>query len=100
MAERHRIEFPGTEFSALELETETELALTLSVINSPILFGCRSGICGTCLVEVEAMKGELRPPEKEEMEALSIYAPDNPKARLACQFQLTADVQMQKIDPL
>jgi ferredoxin len=100
MADRHRIAFPGTDFPALELERETELALVLSVVNSPILFGCRSGICGTCLVEVETLNGKIRPPGEDEKEALSIYAPGNPKARLACQFPLTADVNMRKIDPV
>lgn len=66
----------------------------LTVENSPVLFGCRTGICGTCLVSVEAIRGELAPPSKEEAELLSLMAPGDAKARLACQLRPTADVRI------
>jgi ferredoxin len=70
----------------------------LNVANSPLLFGCRTGICGTCLIEVEAQEnGELPRPSADEMELLELIAPDNPRARLACQIELCADIRIRYI---
>ncbi len=63
--------------------------------NSPVLFGCRTGICGTCLVEVI---GEIPPPQPEEQEMLDTLAPKNANARLACQLELTTNVEIRKIE--
>ena len=95
----HRVEFPGTAFQAVDLPDLASLPLHLTVQNSPVLFGCRSGLCGTCLIEVESLATEpIALPDAEEMEALDIYAPGNSKARLACQLVLTADVRVWKIE--
>ncbi|MGB6295766.1 MAG: 2Fe-2S iron-sulfur cluster-binding protein [Rivularia sp. (in: cyanobacteria)] len=85
------IQFSQTEYSPIELESNSNLAEYLTVENSPILFGCRTGICGTCIVAVE---GDIPPPSSEEKELLEILAPENPKARLACQIELTNDIKI------
>lgn len=96
---KRRIEFPGTFFSPVELPDLASLPLNLTVLNSPVLFGCRSGLCGTCLVEVEPINSDtLEPPEPQEVEALDLYAPGNPKARLACQLTLSIDIRIWKIE--
>lgn len=95
----HRIEFPGTAFPPVEVPDLACLPLHLTVLNSPVLFGCRSGLCGTCLIEVKPMcAGTLDPPGIAEHEALEIYAPGNPHARLACQLALSVDVHIRKIE--
>ena len=95
---KHRIEFPGTAFAAVDLPELASLPLHLTVQNSPVLFGCRSGLCGTCLIEVEPLGVEgVEPPDADEAEALEIYAPGNPRARLACQLVLSAAVRIRKI---
>lgn len=83
------ISFPNGNFSALVLPVNAKLAEHLTVENSPILFGCRTGLCGTCLVKAT---GEIPPPKAEERELLEILAPDDSHARLACQIELTADI--------
>ena len=83
------ISFPKTNFPSLSLNFHDPLAEYLTVKNSPILFGCRTGLCGTCLVKVV---GEIPPPKAEEMELLEILAPHDPQARLACQIELTGDM--------
>jgi ferredoxin len=94
----HRVEFPGTGFPPADLPDLASLPLHLTSLNSPLLFGCRSGLCGTCLIEVEPVSAEaLEPPDAAEREALDIYAPGNARARLACQVALTADVRIRKI---
>jgi ferredoxin len=92
----HRVEFPGTRFAPVELPDRASLSLNLTVRNSPLLFGCRSGLCGTCLIAVEADE-PLPAPDSAEAEALAIYAPDNPAARLACQLVLSTGVRIRKL---
>jgi ferredoxin len=95
---KHRLEFPGTDFAPLELPDRASLPLHLTVQNSPVLFGCRSGLCGTCLIEVEPLGNEtLAPPDAAEAEALALYAPDHPRARLACQIVLTAGLRIVRL---
>lgn len=92
-----RIEFPGSIFPAQELPLRACLPLHLNVQNSPLLFGCRSGLCGTCLIEVEADPISTVPPTAAESEALEIYAPGNTRARLACQLVPLGDLRVRKI---
>jgi len=95
MTDSCRIEFPDTNFSAIVLEKQSPLAEHLTVQNSPILFGCRTGICGTCLVVVT---GKIPPPRLEEQELLDTLAPGNSTVRLACQIDLISDLQIRKAE--
>lgn len=95
---RHIIQFPGSGFADLQIATGERLSLHLTAGNSPLLFGCRAGLCGTCLIEVDVLgNGALPPPDAEEQEALTVYAPDQPKARLACQICVTADLRIRRL---
>lgn len=85
------IQFPDTNHPTLSLEENQIISEYLTIENSPVLFGCRTGICGTCLVEIE---GNISPPNEEEKEILELLAPGNQKARLACQVKLTADIKI------
>ena len=91
MTKKCIIQFPETNHQPIELERNKNLAEHLTIENSPILFGCRTGICGTCIVAVE---GNIPPPSSEEKELLEVLAPENLKARLACQIQLTNDIKV------
>ena len=93
----HRVEFPGTIFAPLELPDLASLPLHLTVQNSPLLFGCRSGLCGTCLIEIETDE-PLPAPDLAVVEALEIYAPGNSRARLACQLLVSSDLRIRKLE--
>ncbi|MBD2414933.1 ferredoxin [Nostoc calcicola FACHB-389] len=86
------ISFADTSFPELRLKPHDALGEYLTVQNSPVLFGCRTGLCGTCLVKV---KGDIPPPQAEEQEVLQILASADPQARLACQIDLTGDITIQ-----
>jgi ferredoxin len=58
------------------------------------LFGCRTGICGTCLLRLECSDGALPPPSVEEQELLDMLAPGDTQARLGCQIKLTSDIKV------
>ena len=92
------VSFSAESHIAVTLARGANLSEHLTVENSPVLFGCRTGICGTCLIEVESeQNGELPPPCDDERELLEIIAPDNAKARLACQIELCAEITIKYI---
>lgn len=68
-----------------EIEAKRNLSEVLDATNSSILFGCRTGICGTCLVKIVEGKENIDPPNKDEEEYLEIVA-DEDDLRLACQL--------------
>lgn len=92
------IEFPSTSHEAVSLPNGANLAEELTVVNSPVLFGCRTGICGTCLVQIQSGQDSLTPPDEAEREALEVYAPGIENARLACQIALTSNISLIKIE--
>lgn len=83
------VRFADRRWAPVPIAAGTGLAEVLDVHNSPVLFGCRTGLCATCLAEVE---GDIPPPDAEEREMLAIHAPDNPRARLLCQVRTVADL--------
>ncbi|MBD1840140.1 2Fe-2S iron-sulfur cluster-binding protein [Coleofasciculus sp. FACHB-501] len=89
------IRFPGTDYSPLTLEKHSNLSEHLTVQNSPVLFGCRTGICGTCLVVI---KGKIPAPSEDEKEVLETLAPGNNQVRLACQLDLSSDLEIFAFD--
>lgn len=88
-----RVRFARSGHPPVELAEGTGLAEVLNVHNSPVLFGCRTGLCGTCLSEVE---GELEPPDADEREVLDIHAPGNPRARLLCRVRFRRELVVER----
>lgn len=59
---------------------------------APVLFGCQSGMCGTCLIEVE---GPVEPPPGEqEAMTLRVVTSGTPDRRLACQLKVFQDLRI------
>jgi ferredoxin len=85
------VNFFDERYAPVELPAGARLSEHLDVGNSPLLFGCRTGICGTCLVRVE---GALSPPSDEERELLDMLAPGDRSARLACQLEVECDLRV------
>ncbi|MBW4507375.1 MAG: (2Fe-2S)-binding protein [Scytonematopsis contorta HA4267-MV1] len=85
------VSFPQTNYQPICLSKNENISEYLTVQNSPVLFGCRTGICGTCIVVVN---GDIPPPTEEEKEILEIFAPENSQVRLACQLKLTSDIEI------
>ena len=92
----HTINFPNSTYSPVAIDDCNSLSTALTLQNSPILFGCRTGICGTCLV---LATGDLLPPDAEEQEVLAILAPDSSNARLACQVKPTGSIFLTPFTP-
>ncbi len=78
--------FPGSRFGPMDVPDGAPLAEVLTPLCSPVWFGCRTGLCGTCVVRVVAEPGLLPAPDADEREILDLVAPDVADARLACQL--------------
>ncbi len=90
-----KISFPESDFTPITLECHQSLSEHLTIQNSPVLFGCRTGICGTCLVEVI---GDIPPPQPDEQEMLETLATNHPHARLACQIDdITVNIEIRRL---
>ncbi|MEO0605327.1 MAG: 2Fe-2S iron-sulfur cluster-binding protein [Myxococcota bacterium] len=87
------VSFGDEAYAPVRLAAEAPLAEHLDAVNSPLLFGCRTGICGTCLVRLQ---GPAKAPDDDEQEMLEVFAPDDPRARLACQLACTGDVVIRR----
>ena len=99
LTRRWSVSFWETGHPPIEVEDGVQLSVSLTISNSPILFGCRTGICGTCLSKVEAAPGALPQQSQEEKELLKILCPNEPKARLACQLQSCAKISIEPLKP-
>ncbi len=89
------ISFADPVFSPIEIESGSRLSDVLDGPNSPVFFGCKSGNCGTCLIELDEKSFSQAPlPDQTEQEYLTFAAADNPLARLACQLVATADLHI------
>ena len=56
-----------------------------------ILFGCRDGACGACMIRVKEGKNNLRKMEDDERDFLETMAAEEDE-RLACQCRVLGDV--------
>ncbi|MBL7546164.1 MAG: (2Fe-2S)-binding protein [Bdellovibrionaceae bacterium] len=95
---KYKISFADDEFDPVELPEQANLSEYLTVQNSPILFGCRIGICGTCLVEIITEDGSLNERTENEREFLEAVYPEEKKCRLACQVNLNTNIKVKKIE--
>ncbi len=59
--------------------------------DTSILFGCRDGACGACLIKVLEGADNLSPMQDDEKDFLETLAAE-PNERLACQCKINGDV--------
>jgi ferredoxin len=93
-----RVEFENSDKPAVELKEGDNLAEKLTIHNSPILFGCRIGICGTCAVEVLHEDQPLHERTYDEKEFLGTMAPGRDSVRLACQIKINTNIKIKKTE--
>lgn len=87
----------GSKKPPVRLPAGKNLADLLTVRNSPMYFGCRNGVCGTCLARVTDRSGTLPPPGQDERDVLELLCPAEPKARLACRITLCGDLTVEPL---
>lgn len=61
-----------------------------------LVFGCRAGMCGICVIEVVDGLQNLSRPDDEETWLLATLGHDDAAKRLACQCRLHGDVTIRQ----
>ncbi len=90
-----KIEFIQSDYPPIEAEKDSLLVDILNTENSTILFGCRTGLCGTCLIElINSDSDNLSTKTDEEKDFLEEMYPENKNFRLACQVSLKGDIKI------
>jgi ferredoxin len=92
-----QISFENNSHPPVNLPKDAHLSESLTIENSPILFGCRIGICGTCAIQILEGAESLHPRSEEENNFLETMAPGKPELRLACQIQINANIKVKKV---
>ena len=64
--------------------------------NASIPFGCKNGICGTCIIKVNKGMENLSPMEEKEKNTLAMFGA-GPQNRLTCQCKVNGDVEVEDI---
>ena len=93
-----KVEFIDSDKLSLEIAEGACLSEKLTIHNSPILFGCRIGICGTCAIEVVEDGGKLHERTYDENEFLGALAPGRDNVRLACQIHLNTNIKIRRTE--
>lgn len=92
-----KVSFSNSNMPAVEVPSGGILSEYLTAENSPILFGCRIGICGTCVVKVVKSEPDvLHERTDNEKEYLEALAPDEKDFRLACQISLNTNITIER----
>ena len=72
------------------------LSEALNIENSPILFGCRTGICGTCIVHIMKTEGPLPALTEAELDYFEMMEVSDKNVRLACQLNPKHNICLKK----
>ena len=97
--EKVTIQFQSNEAAPVITDYGAALCEILDSPDSPVFFGCKTGNCGTCLIELdEASFRTLPEPNETEKEMLDTLASDKPFARLACQLTATTDMTIRYVN--
>ena len=103
-SQKHQIAFGSqSNHAPIEVMSGTCLSEALDTENSPILFGCRTGICGTCIIKVNpnTIQSELYPTKsEEEFEIIDLFSQDQQNLRLACQIHIKSDLDIEAAEGL
>ena len=83
-----------TDDLTIDVENGYQLIEMCEDHDTSILFGCRDGACGACMVKVLEGKEHISPMENDEKDFLETMAAEE-NERLACQCKVYGDVKIE-----
>ena len=83
-----------TDDLTIDVENGYQLIEMCEDHDTSILFGCRDGACGACMVKVLEGKEHISPMENDEKDFLETMAAEE-NERLACQSKVYGDVKIE-----
>ena len=84
-------------FDSLDNEKGSALVDKLDATNSPILFGCRTGICCTCAIRVHNPENCRPQTQVERVFFESVGLEQETDLRLSCQLSAEHDLSVEKV---
>ena len=82
-----------TDRLTVDVPDGAEVMSLVDELGASVSFGCRSGMCGTCVVTVVEGQASLSRPSSDELKTLEETCA-KPGQRLACQLKVFGDVQI------
>ncbi len=83
-----------TDGMAYEVEHGCDLKVLCHEKKASLPFGCQNGLCGTCVIKVDAGHENFSPMADKERETLKIVSADPSTCRLACQCRVNGDIKL------
>lgn len=80
-----------TDDKTIEVKEGEALIDTCEDHDTSILFGCRDGACGACMIRVIDGEANISPMDDNERDFLETMAAE-PDERLACQCRVSGDI--------
>uniref|UniRef100_UPI001A8F1021 2Fe-2S iron-sulfur cluster-binding protein n=1 Tax=Trinickia acidisoli TaxID=2767482 RepID=UPI001A8F1021 len=89
---------PTLTFERSAAQFEFEEAVDLIELDDYIMFGCRSGNCGTCMIQIINGAENLSIKTERETRLFELTGETDPAIRLACQCRAFGDVVMREVN--
>jgi len=80
-----------TDNITVEVPVGTRLVDVADEVEATLPFGCRDGLCGTCIMTILEGAGSLQPMSEDERETLENYEATDSQ-RLGCQAEIRGDL--------
>lgn len=88
---KHKMEFTSGE--SVEVADGVNLADCDEMFDTPVLFGCRSGSCGTCVLQVVEGMDNISGMLADEKDCIPSVTKES-NCRLACQIHIEGPVKL------
>jgi ferredoxin len=95
LAANSKITFVNSQHAPVEVACEQNLSESLNSSNSPVLFGCRTGVCGACVVKIHSGIEQLDKMSAADEEVVLVMVDDPTAVRLGCQLYPKGDLEIE-----
>jgi ferredoxin len=89
---------PTLTFERSAIQFEFESAINLLELEDYIMFGCKSGNCGTCVIKIIEGADNLSERTEREDRLFELTGETDPSMRLACQCRAFGDVVIREVN--
>jgi ferredoxin len=89
---------PTLSFVNADVTVDFDGSVALLDMEDYIMFGCKSGNCGTCAVRVVSGAENMSARTEKEERLFALIGKENPLTRLACQCRVLGNVVLLEVN--
>lgn len=89
---------PTLKFEQSSAQYSFDDAVNLIELDEFIMFGCKSGNCGTCVIQIIEGEHNLSRKTEREERLFELIGMTDPSMRLACQCRAFGDVVLREVN--